>query len=158
MPARASSAGRRSTYARLSQLPAHKQLLSLRPAPSVSTMVHQGGVHAEAARELMETPPDVDEKLGRRGRPEWQQSDFSRSAEYTSLVRAFQWLDKNRDGFVDAAELYEGQRGLKGHLSRQHVGEALWEVDDDLDAKLSMDDFIEAFYRSDTLRIALTVA
>ena len=137
------------TFVRLAALPPHKQSQSHRhfPAVDISKMGKAGGSGLAAARDLVGTPAGVDDKLGRKGTAE-ERRKSNRTMEHGSLIRVFKWLDMNGDGFVDIPELYAGQHALGGHLTKEQVVDLMWEVDDDMDGKLSMEDFIEAFYRS----------
>ena len=65
-----------------------------------------------------------------------------------NLKRVFRALDLSDDGYIDADEVYEAQKKLGGHLTRKEVNDVIWEVDDDMDGKLSLQDYLTTYRRA----------
>ena len=129
------------TLNRLSTIPQHRQRLAA--TSELSRMVRPtGAADLPAINDLLATPLLEKAESARRN------STSGRTMEEGSLVRIFRWLDTNGDGYVDVDELHAGQLTVQGHLTKQDVADLLWEVDDDMDGRLSLEDFIGAFYRS----------
>lgn len=123
------------SMARLTALPPHKRRHTVRHLPASEMIGLAGGSGLSAVRDLLslqhvETP-----------------AANKRSIEEGSLVRVFRSLDTNGDGYVDCDEIYAAQRQVQGQLTMAQVKDLMWEVDDDMDGKLSLEDFISAFYR-----------
>ena len=67
------------------------------------------------------------------------------------MRRVFTWLDRKRDGGLDAADLHAALRSLGGPsaLSLQEAQDIVWEHDDDSDGKLDWDEFRNAYARGE---------
>ena len=68
----------------------------------------------------------------------------------SNLKRVFRALDLTDDGYIDVDELYEAQKKLGGKLSLAEVRDVIWEVDDDMDGRLSMQDYLTCYRRTQT--------
>lgn len=68
----------------------------------------------------------------------------------SNLKRVFRALDLTDDGYIDVEELYEAQKKIGGKLPLSEVRDIIWEVDDDMDGRLSMQDFLTCYRRTQT--------
>ncbi|GAB4819032.1 hypothetical protein N2152v2_006078 [Parachlorella kessleri] len=66
---------------------------------------------------------------------------FARKNETAELKRAFDFLDKNKDGKIDAEELaaYFTTTGHK--MKKAEIDDMIWEVDEDCDQKVNWEEF-----------------
>ena len=133
-PRRAEEKARRlAIEKRLSAVPAHKQVVSHRHFPR---HVWNPLGNAVAASAAAATQP---------GSPTWKAR--THRLEREKLRRAFKWIDVNNDGMIDANELHAATARLGGTLTLRQVRDIIWEVDDDLNGKLSWDEFEAAYFR-----------
>lgn len=73
--------------------------------------------------------------------------------ELDALKRVFHWMDVNKDELIDAEDLaavlnklrYE-QRDLR-HTQRREIELMIWEVNDDLDGKVTWEEFVRMYQR-----------
>jgi len=67
--------------------------------------------------------------------------------ELESLKRVFKWLDTKRDDRLDWQEISEALTKLGCKQSREQIELWIWEVDDDLDNMVGMDEFLTMYQR-----------
>jgi len=67
--------------------------------------------------------------------------------ELESLKRVFKWLDTKRDDKLDWQEISEALLKLGLKQSREQIELWIWEVDDDLDNMVGMDEFLTMYQR-----------
>ena len=129
----------RSTLRRLTAIPPHKVRHDNRHFPMVAP---GGGISYQGLDEdTTSSEVEVVEESSANDR---------RKAFLTmaNLKRVFRALDLSDDGFIDAEELHEAQTKIGGRLSREEVEDIIWEVDDDRDGKLSMEDYLSTYHRA----------
>ena len=132
-PRRAEEGAAARDKKRLSAVPAHKQVVSHR---HFRGCVWNPLGNAVAASAAAATQP---------GSPTWKAR--THRLEREKLRRAFKWIDVNNDGMIDANELHAATARLGGTLTLRQVRDIIWEVDDDLNGKLSWDEFEAAYFR-----------
>ena len=143
--AHSSSRLTRKTLRRLTKIPAHK----LRGESRTVTLSSGGGDMRQKLAALMEPAPqapkaDDDQLVVEEPANERRKKFLTMS----NLKRVFRALDLGDDGYIDTEELYEAQKKLGGRLSRHEVEDIIWEVDDDMDGRLSMNDYLTTYRRS----------
>ena len=82
-----------------------------------------------------------------RNRREEERRLFKEAQELENLRRAFKRIDKKGDGKVDAQEVMEELTFLRHPVKADDAALIIWEVDDDLNGKLSWDEFEAAYFR-----------
>ena len=145
----------RTTLKRLTSIPAHKIRHNNRHFPAGALVGDKGGSSslAQLKGELgfgsTKSLGDPDEDEEAEGSPQETRMDRrKRFLTMNNLKRVFRALDLSDDGYIDADEVYEAQKKLGGHLTRKEVNDVIWEVDDDMDGKLSLQDYLTTYRRA----------
>ena len=140
----------RRTLRRLTKIPEHKIKHGTRQF-TVYAPGQSGDMRARL-QSMMEPPPkamkqeDEDEPIVEESANERRKKFLTMS----NLKRVFSALDLRDDGYIDTEELYEAQKKIGGRLSRSEVEDIIWEVDDDMDGRLSMNDYLTTYRRTQT--------
>ena len=147
---------KRSTLKRLTSIPAHKQRQNNRHFPQLPTGGATPDLSALRSSLMMSRPTsaksEADEPAPEnQSRLAAQESANERRKKFltmSNLKRVFRALDLTDDGYIDVDELYEAQKKIGGKLSMQEVRDVIWEVDDDMDGRLSMQDYLTSYRRT----------
>lgn len=62
--------------------------------------------------------------------------------EYDSLKKVFHWMDARKDSRLDKDEILDVLTKLGHRVTAREVELMIWEVDDDLDAHVSWEEFL----------------
>lgn len=140
----------RSTLKRLTAIPPHKTQRNTRhypivpPVPGSNTGLQLRGLDDDqkpGAGGSDSEDEDPVEKLDANERRK-------RFLTMSNLKRVFRTLDLGEDGYIDTDELFEAQKRIGGKLSKQEVRDVIWEVDDNMTGRLSMNDYLTTYKRS----------
>ena len=151
----------RKVLKRLTKIPPHKMQPNHRSFPKLpangstpdlsalqKTLEVSRPASARSEADELDKPPPANQS-----RIAAQESANERRKKFltmSNLKRVFRALDLADDGYIDVDELYEAQKKLGGKLSLSEVRDVIWEVDDDMDGRLSMQDYLTCYRRTQT--------
>jgi hypothetical protein len=148
----------RTTLRRLTAIPSHKMRQDHRhfpivaPPPGSYGQIQMHGM--DELLQLQQKRPDARKAADSDDddeRPAAAVDANERRKQFltmSNLKRVFKELDLAEDGYIDVDELYEAQRKIGGRLSRAEVRDVMWEVDDNRTGRLTMDEYLTAYRRS----------
>ena len=144
----------RVTMRRLTAVPAHRVRHDNRHFPAGAVLGGSSSGAAALARIQSglegSRPASAGKEASRDESPVPETAQERRNKFLTSnnLTRVFKTLDLASDGYIDVDEVFEAVKKIGGTLSRSEIEDAMWEIDDDMDGKLSMADYLTTYRRS----------
>jgi hypothetical protein len=142
-----------STLKRLSTIPPHKVRHDNRHFPT-GVLIGGGSNNRSVFQELLKgnaepkRPSSADTDGDGDRSSESANERRKRFLTMSNLKRVFRALDLSDDGYIDVDELFEAIKKIRGSLTHAEIADVVWEVDDDRDGKLSMQDYLSTYRRS----------
>ena len=140
----------RTTLKRLTAIPPHKVRREQRhypiipPLPGSNTGLKMHSLNDDEKKPGNASDSEDEEPVEKLDANERRKRFLTMS----NLKRVFRTLDICEDGYIDVDELFEAQRRIGGTLTKEEVRDVMWEVDDNMSGRLSMNDYLMTYRRS----------